>query len=55
MESGGSAQNCRTEQVTPLTDQKAEYLLGQQLQRWGRDMLYEESLSVTTEILKLRQ
>lgn len=55
MEAGGSAQNCRTEQVTPLTDQKAEYLLGQQLQRWGRDMLYEESLAVTTQILSLRK
>lgn len=54
MESGGSAQNCRTEQVTPLSDQKAESLMSQQLQRWGRDMLYEESLAVTAQILKLR-
>lgn len=54
MEAGGSAQNCRTEQVTPLTDQKAEYLLSQQLQRWGRDILFEESLSLAREILQLR-
>jgi glucose-6-phosphate dehydrogenase assembly protein OpcA len=54
MEAGGSAQNCRTEQVTPLSDQKAESLMSQQLQRWGRDMLYEESLAVTAQILKLR-
>lgn len=54
MEAGGSAQSCRTEQVTALPDQKAEYLMGQQLQRWGRDMLYEESLAVTAQILKLR-
>lgn len=54
MEAGGSAQSCRTEQVTPLNDQKAESLMAQQLQRWGRDMLYEESLAVTAQILKLR-
>ncbi len=54
MEAGGSAQNCRTEQVTPLSDQKAESLMSQQLQRWGRDVLYEESLAVTAQILKLR-
>jgi glucose-6-phosphate dehydrogenase assembly protein OpcA len=54
MESGGTAQFSRTEQVTALPDQKAEYLMGQQLQRWGRDVLYEESLAVTAQILKLR-
>lgn len=54
LESGGSAQFSRTEQVTPVPDQKAEYLMGQQLQRWGRDVLYEESLAVTAQILKLR-
>jgi glucose-6-phosphate dehydrogenase assembly protein OpcA len=55
LESGGSAQSCRTEQVMALSDQKAESLLTQQLQRWGHDLLYEESLAVTAEILKLRQ
>jgi glucose-6-phosphate dehydrogenase assembly protein OpcA len=55
MESGGSAQFSRTEQVTPLPDQKAEFLMGQQLQRWGRDVLYEESLAVAAQALKLRQ
>jgi glucose-6-phosphate dehydrogenase assembly protein OpcA len=54
MEAGGSAQSCRTEQVTSLSDQKAEALMSQQLQRWGRDMLYEESLAVTADILRLR-
>lgn len=54
LEAGGSAQSCRTEQVTALTDQKAESLLGQQLQRWGRNVLYEESLEVTAKILALR-
>jgi glucose-6-phosphate dehydrogenase assembly protein OpcA len=53
MEAGGSAQACRTEQVTPMSDQRAESLLSQQLQRWGRDMLYEESLTVATKILRL--
>jgi glucose-6-phosphate dehydrogenase assembly protein OpcA len=54
MEAGGSAQACRTEQVTALSDQKAEFLLSQQLQRWGREMLYEESLAVTAQMLRLR-
>ncbi len=54
MEAGGSAQSCRTEQVSSLSDQKAESLMAQQLQRWGREILYEESLSITTDILKLR-
>ncbi len=53
MEAGGGAQSCYIEQVTPLADQKTEELLGKQLQRWGREMLYEESMAVTSEILKL--
>ncbi len=53
MEAGGGAQSCRIQQVTPLFDQKTEQLLSQQLQRWGREVLYEESLAVTGEILKL--
>ncbi|NEQ30998.1 MAG: glucose-6-phosphate dehydrogenase assembly protein OpcA [Leptolyngbya sp. SIO4C5] len=55
MEAGGSAQSCRIEQVTALSDQKAEFILGQQLQRWGQDVLYEESLAMTTRILKLKK
>ncbi|MGD1902110.1 MAG: glucose-6-phosphate dehydrogenase assembly protein OpcA [Geitlerinemataceae cyanobacterium] len=55
MESGGSAQSCRTEQVTTLSDQKAELLMAQQLQRWGRDVLYEESLALTAQVLQLPQ
>jgi glucose-6-phosphate dehydrogenase assembly protein OpcA len=54
MEAGGSAQSCRTEQVTALSDQRAEALMSQQLQRWGQDMLYEESLAVSAAILSLR-
>jgi glucose-6-phosphate dehydrogenase assembly protein OpcA len=53
MEAGGGAQSCRINQVTPLFDQKTEQLLSQQLQRWGREVLYEESMAVTAEILKL--
>lgn len=54
MEAGGSAQSCRTEQVSATSDQTAESLMTQQLQRWGRNALYEESLVVTAQILKLR-
>ncbi len=53
MEAGGGAQSCRFEQVTPLSEQKAEVLLSQQLQRWGTEALYEESLVITAQILKL--
>ena len=55
MEAGGGAQSCYIEQVTPLFDQKSEELLGQQLQRWGREMLYEESMGISAQILKLAQ
>ena len=55
MEAGGGAQACYIEQVTPLLDQKSEDLLGQQLQRWGREMLYEESMAVSAQILRLAQ
>lgn len=51
MEAKGGAQACRIQQVAPRSDQKAEILLSQQLQRWGREMLYEESLAVTAQIL----
>jgi glucose-6-phosphate dehydrogenase assembly protein OpcA len=54
MEAGGGAQSCRINQVTTLADQKAESLLGQQLQRWGRDILYAESLAVTAQIIRLK-
>jgi glucose-6-phosphate dehydrogenase assembly protein OpcA len=55
MEAGGGAQSCYIEQVTPLFDQKSEDLLGQQLQRWGREMLYEESMTITAQVLKLAE
>jgi glucose-6-phosphate dehydrogenase assembly protein OpcA len=53
MEAGGGAQSCRVQQVTPLQDQKPEILLSQQLQRWGADKLFEESLALTEQILGL--
>jgi glucose-6-phosphate dehydrogenase assembly protein OpcA len=53
MEAAGGAQACRIQQVAPQSDLKAEFLLSQQLRRWGREMLYEESLAVTAQILKL--
>jgi glucose-6-phosphate dehydrogenase assembly protein OpcA len=54
MEAGGAAQSARIHQVTSLNDQRAEVLLGQQLQRWGRDVLYEESMEVTAQIIQKR-
>lgn len=53
MEAGGGAQSCQVEQVTALSDQKADFMLGQQLQRWGEDMLYEESLAMVAKIMNL--
>lgn len=53
MEAKGGAQACRIQQVTPLFDQKTEQILGQQIQRWGQDFLYKESMVLTYEILKL--
>ena len=53
MEAGGGAQNYRVHQVSPLSDQSADTLLGQQLQRWGREVLYEERLALTAKILAL--
>ena len=54
MEAGGSAQSAKTEQVAPPTDETAEALMAKQLQSWGRNVLYEESLALTVEILKLK-
>jgi len=53
MESGGSAQSSLVEEVTSLSDQRSDLLLEQQLQRWGEDVLFEESLAVTTHTLEL--
>jgi len=54
MEAGGSAQSAKTEQVAPPTDESAEKLMAKQLQSWGRNVLYEESLTLAVEMLKLK-
>jgi glucose-6-phosphate dehydrogenase assembly protein OpcA len=53
MEAGGSAQSYRIQQVSSLSDQKTEQLLSRQLQRWGRDVLYEETMAVIYELFQL--
>lgn len=53
MEAGGGAQSCRVQQVTTSLDLKPELLLSQYLQRWARDVLFEDSLRVTHSILNL--
>ncbi len=53
MEAEGGAQACRIEQVTPIAERKTEQLLQQQLQRWGRDPLYSESIAKVRSILQL--
>ena len=54
MEAGGNAQTCKVEQVTSLADQETENLLSQELQRWGSDVLYQESIQFTKRILALQ-
>ncbi len=53
MEAGGGAQNYRVQQVTDLGDQNTEQLLGRQLQRWGRDPLYDETMAIVSVITQL--
>ncbi|WP_404788859.1 glucose-6-phosphate dehydrogenase assembly protein OpcA [Altericista sp. CCNU0014] len=52
MEAGGGAQSCRVQHVSPLTEHSPEVLMSQQLQRWGHDLLFEESLAVAAQILQ---
>ncbi|WGV27033.1 glucose-6-phosphate dehydrogenase assembly protein OpcA [Halotia branconii] len=53
METHGGAQSSGLfQQVSSLSEQKAEALLSQQVQRWGRESLFEESLGVIAKILK---
>lgn len=53
MEAGGGAQACQVEEVSAISDQRADLILGQQLQRWGEDVLYQESLAMADQILRL--
>ncbi len=54
METQGGAQSGGLfQQVNSLSEQKAEALMSQQVQRWGHEALFEESLAIATQILKL--
>lgn len=55
MEASGGAQSCWIQQVSPVHDQNTEILLGQQLQNRTRDLLYEESMKVTYQILQMME
>ncbi|MEA5502331.1 glucose-6-phosphate dehydrogenase assembly protein OpcA [Halotia wernerae UHCC 0503] len=53
METHGGAQSAGLfQQVSSLSEQKAEALLSQQVQRWGRESLFEESLGVIAKMIK---
>lgn len=54
METHGGAQSTGLfQQVSSFSEQKAEVLLSQQVQRWGRESLFEDSLSVVAKALSL--
>ena len=54
METRGRAQlSGLFQHVTSLSEQKAEVLLSQQVQRWGHEALFEETLAVISKFLKL--
>lgn len=48
-------ENCYIQQVSAPSDQKAESLLAEQLNNWSRDLLYEESLAIAVEIMRVSQ
>lgn len=53
MESMGGAQSCTIRQVSPMEHESVEDLLTQQLNHFGPDQLYEESLAVAIQIMKV--
>ncbi|MGD1909686.1 MAG: glucose-6-phosphate dehydrogenase assembly protein OpcA [Rivularia sp. (in: cyanobacteria)] len=54
METQGGAQSSGVfQQITSLSEQKAEVLLSQQVQRWGKEALFEESLALTAQLIQL--
>jgi glucose-6-phosphate dehydrogenase assembly protein OpcA len=54
METQGGAQSAGLfQQVSSLSEQKAEALLSQQVQRWGHEALFESSLAIVAQILKM--
>jgi glucose-6-phosphate dehydrogenase assembly protein OpcA len=56
METQGGAQSAGLfQQVSSLSEQKAEALLSQQVQRWGHEALFEASLAVVAQVLKMAE
>ena len=56
METQGGAQSTGVfQQITSLSEQKAEALLSQQVQRWGKEALFEESLALIAQLVKLAE
>jgi glucose-6-phosphate dehydrogenase assembly protein OpcA len=56
METQGGAQSAGLfQQVSSLSEQKAEALLSQQVQRWGHEALFEASLAVVAQILRMAE
>jgi glucose-6-phosphate dehydrogenase assembly protein OpcA len=51
MEMRGGTQTARVEEVSSLSERSAEDLLAEYLQRWGRDLLYEQTMTVVAQIL----
>jgi glucose-6-phosphate dehydrogenase assembly protein OpcA len=51
METKGGTQSARVDQVTSLAERNAEDLMAEYLQRWGRDLLYEATMTVVAKIL----
>ncbi len=51
METKGGTQSARVDQVTALAERNAEDLMAEYLQRWGRDLLYEATMTVVAKIL----
>jgi glucose-6-phosphate dehydrogenase assembly protein OpcA len=51
MEMRGGTQTARVEEVTSLAERSAEDLLAEYLQRWSRDLLYEQTMTVVAQIL----
>jgi glucose-6-phosphate dehydrogenase assembly protein OpcA len=50
---GGAQASGLFQQVSSLAEQRPEVLLSQQVQRWGREALFEESLMGITKTIKL--
>lgn len=51
METKGGTQTARVDQISSIADRQAEELLAEYLQRWSRDLLYEETMAVLADIL----